>query len=204
MQKYRTNTFKDCRGYEAWKFSSHQKSSINKGLKVASFETAYNWMMDNEDRARACAIVPDDPRGARAISGINSVAYPSEYAAIAALPQSQRQPAVQNFYQVHFWNQWYARLTFDDVSKRVFDAAVNMGPGTAVKLLQQASGSAVDGAWGPDTVALVNSIDSATMVSKFQAARLAHYQAIVANNPSLAQYLGTAEKPGSWWIRATQ
>ena len=170
---------------------------------MADFFIAYNWMMDNEDEARACAIVPDAPPGAHAISGINSAAYPSEYATIAAILQNQRQMSVQQFYQDHFWNQWYARLNYDDVAKRVFDAAVNMGPGTAVKLLQQACGSAVDGAWGPITVSVANSFASPVLVVAFQKTRLGHYQDIVANNPSLARYLGTAEHPGPWWIRAT-
>ena len=170
---------------------------------MADFFAAYNWMMNNEDRSRACAIVPDAPPGAHAISGINSAAYPSEYASIAAMPQNKRQSAVQSFYQDHFWNQWYARLNSDEVAKRVFDAAVNMGPGTAVKLLQQAAGSSVDGAWGPITVGAANAVDSTTLVTSFQKVRLAHYQGIVQSNPTLASYLGTAQHPGPWWIRAT-
>ena len=115
----------------------------------------------------------------------------------------QRQSAVQAFYQDHFWNQWYARLTSDEVAKRVFDAAVNMGPGTAVKLLQQAVGSSVDGTWGPVTVGAANAVDPSTLVASFQKVRLSHYQGIVASNPTLASYLGTAQHPGPWWSRAT-
>lgn len=177
---------------------------------MADFFTSYNWMMDNEDRGRVCAVVPDTPKGTKAISGINSGAYPTQYAAVAALPQNQRESAVQSFYQTEFWNQWYAQLLSDDLAKRVFDAAVNMGPGTAVKLLQQAINEivttpiVVDGGWGPNTVASANSCVPIALIGRLQQARLAHYQAIVDRNPADAQYLGTAEHPGPWWTRATQ
>jgi lysozyme family protein len=160
-------------------------------------------MMDNEDRQRACKTVPDptasDPN-AQAISGINSAAYPGQFAAIEALPQTQRGPAVEQFYRMTFWNKWFDQLTSDDIAKRVLDAAVNMGPVTAVKILQQAVGSVIDGTWGPNTVAAVNADDNA--VPEFQIARLAHYQQIVQNNPAEAHFLGDADNPGPWWMRA--
>ena len=51
---------------------------------MADWNTAYNFMMDNEDGPRACAQIPDAPEqhdpvtgeriGAFAISGVNSAA----------------------------------------------------------------------------------------------------------------------------------
>ena len=113
---------------------------------MADWNTAYNWMMNKEDAARACAQVSDAcPGGVAgpcfAISGVNSGAWPAEFAAIAALPQAQREPLVQQFYQNHFWNNWYAQLNSDDLSMRVFDFAVNGGSGSAVRCLQQAVNS---------------------------------------------------------------
>lgn len=177
---------------------------------MADFLVSYNWMMDNEDRARQYKTVPDPPPGSFAISGINSAAYPNQFAVINALAQSARGSEVQNFYQTQFWNQWFNQLLSDDVAKRVFDEAVNAGPGTAVKVLQQAVNQivttpiAVDGGWGPNTLAAVNGCVAVALVSQVQQARLAHYQAIVAANPSDAKYLGTQQNPGPWWIRATQ
>ena len=177
---------------------------------MADFLVSYNWMMDNEDRARQYKMVPDSPQGAFAISGVNSFAYPKQFAAINVLPQASRGPAIQSFYQTQFWNGWFDQLLSDDVAKRVFDAAVNTGPGTAVKLLQTAvnrtanSPLVVDGGWGPKTVAGVNGCVAAALVSQFQQVRLEHYQAIVAANPLDAKYLGTEKFPGPWWIRATQ
>ena len=177
---------------------------------MADFLVSYNWAMDNEDRGRQYKMVPDAPPGAYAISGINSFAYPTQFAAINVIPQTQRGPAVQNFYQTQFWNTRFAQLLSDDIAKRVFDSAVNMGPGTAVKVLQTAINQivttpiAVDGGWGPNTVAAANGCVAVALVSQFQQARLAHYQAIVAANPADLKYLGTEKNPGPWWIRATQ
>ena len=172
---------------------------------MAHWNTAYNWMMDNEDAARACAQVPDAPPGAFAISGINSAAWPEEFAAIAALPQDQRVPLVQQFYENHFWNMWYAQLLPDDLCKRIFDFAVNAGSAASVRCLQQAlntlagSGAAQlvdDSDWGPMTLDAANSADPVALVEAFQAERGAFHQAIVADNPSLAIYLA------AWTARA--
>lgn len=159
---------------------------------MANFDVCFNWMMDNEDRRRSYQTVPDYPPGSSAISGINSHAYPNQFASILAIPQNQRGPAVQEFYQVNFWNQWFGQLSYDDVAKRVFDAAVNMGPATAVKLLQIAVGfntSDVDGAWGPHTVSAANVMSSPALVNAFQSARTEHYRQIVDRNPSEGIYL---------------
>jgi lysozyme family protein len=170
---------------------------------MAQWNVAYNWMLDNEDRARAYNVVPDAPPGAFAISGINSASFPSEFDTIAKLMISERGPEVEDFYRAHFWNQWYAQLTSDDLCKRVFDFAVNAGSVAAVRCLQRACNSfpiqvplIEDGGWGPLTVAKVNILDPDILVAAFQQARIAHYKAIVAANPEDAQYLS------GWLARA--
>jgi lysozyme family protein len=171
---------------------------------MADWNTAYNFMMDNEDLKRAYAIVPDAPEqldpvtkeriGAFAIAGINSAAFPGEYACIAATAQQYRAKLVERFYRTHFWNQWFDQLASDDIAKRVFDMAVNGGAGTAVRLLQCAildlSGiDGIDGQWGPMTVTRANWLDADKLVSAFQRRRVARYREIVAKNPADARYL---------------
>lgn len=177
---------------------------------MADWNTAYNWMMNKEDAPRACAQVSDAcPSGVAgpcfAISGINSGAWPAEFAAIAALPPAQRGPLVQQFYQNHFWNNWYAQLNSDDLCMRVFDFAVNAGSGSSVRCLQQAVNSLLptgapqlteDGGWGPMTLNAANAADPATLVLAFKAKRAAYYQSIVAANPNKSIFL-----PG-WILRA--
>jgi hypothetical protein len=172
---------------------------------MADWNTAYNWMMDNEDSERACAQVPDAPPGAFAISGVNSASWPAEFAAIAAVPQGEREPLVQQFYQNHFWDSWFAQVNSDDVCKRVFDFAVNGGTGSAVRCLQEAVNSLAapgaaqigeDGGWGPMTLGAVNAADPVPLTAAFQARRVAHYQAIAAKDPSTQRYLA------AWTARA--
>ena len=201
---------------------------------MANWNVCYNWMMDNEDRTRACKTVPDPvtphltpdmteeekqaeiqkAENAQAISGINSYYFPVQFAKIAALPQSQRAPAVQQFYKDELWNQWFDGLNSDEVGKRVLDATVNMGGITAVKILQRAINSAahtyddpvvtVDGKWGPATVREANNIPVPDyLVIEFKRLRLGWYQDIVTKNPNKAKFLGTQDNPGPWWRRAT-
>jgi len=168
---------------------------------MADFDVAFNWMMDAEDRSRKYAVVPDYPPGSHAISGINSSSFPGAYQAIAALPQSTRGPAIENFYRTSFWNQWFSQLTSDELAKRVFDMAVNGGPGTAVKLLQEAIGDcgqtvSIDGKWGPNTVAAANACTESEIVLAFKAARAQRYRDIVERNPAESGFLD------AWLTRA--
>ncbi len=161
---------------------------------MADFQTCFEWMLDNEDARRAYARVPDAPPGAFAISGINSAAFPSDFAAIEAIPQAQRGPSIKRFYEVHFWNNWFSQLLSDDLAKRVFDAAVNMGAGTAIRLLQTAANAlggalTVDGGWGTLTLTAANSANSAALIATFIEAREDHYREIVRNNPADEKYL---------------
>ena len=105
---------------------------------MADFNYCINFVLDNEDRTRACAVVPDPPPGSFALSGINSHYWPDDFARISALPQSERLPAVIDFYRVNFWNDWLEQMVSDDLTARVLDSRVNQGAGTATRLLQQA------------------------------------------------------------------
>ena len=162
---------------------------------MANFTTAFEWTMEFEDPKREYALISDAPPGAHAISGINSAAFASDFAAIAAIPQAQRAPSIQRFYQIHFWNTWFDQLESDEIAKRVFDAAVNMGPGTAVKLLQEALAAAlgafvaVDGQWGPQTLQHANNCNPDMVCAEFRKARATHYRAIVEENPAAGKYL---------------
>lgn len=176
---------------------------------MAVFQISFDWMMQNEDGPGPPYRYEEvsDP-GGDAISGINSAAFPDDFLRILNTPQAERGPLVVSFYQAKFWNRWYAQLLFDEVAKRVFDEGVNAGPVTTVKVLQQAinaTGAAsviVDRTWGPATVAAANECAEDELVYCFKQARLARYQAIAAVNPADAHYLGTAAKPGPWWVRA--
>lgn len=169
---------------------------------MADFETAFNWTMDNEDSGREYKTVPDAPPGAHAISGINSAAFPSDFARIDALPIDQRPAAVESFYRLRFWSPWLAQIQSNELAKRVFDAEFNMGEGTGVKLLQTAVESTagvslvVDGLWGPATLHGANACDPEAITEAFKAVRKQYYRDIVLKNPASAKYLN------NWLARA--
>ena len=145
---------------------------------MASFDVCFDWTMGFEDPERECLTIPDAPPGVFAISGINSHAFPTDFATINSIARAQRFPSVKRFYQVHFWNSYFAQLASDEVAKRVFDAAVNMGPGIAVRLLQEAIPTQVDCAWGIITLGAANNCDEAVLVKAFRTVRADYYRKI--------------------------
>lgn len=179
---------------------------------MADFDVCYDFMMDNEDEARKCASVPDpvEPKlnpamteqerdaeiarakGARAISGINSYYYPEDFATINSITDLDlRRSAVKGFYRREFWNHWYDQTGSNEKAKRIYDCGVNNGPGTAVRIAQQAVNRistptiTEDGGWGPVTIEAVNRCDDTAFVPAFQEARVDRYDAIYAKNPNV-------------------
>ncbi len=178
---------------------------------MSSFDVCYNFMMINEDGPAPYRYKCVDDTGGFAISGINSASFPDEFQIIAGIPQADRGSWVEQFYRLHFWSDWYEQLVSDEVAKRVFDSAVNMGSRTACKLLQQAINSLAqdipvkeDAQWGANTVKWANACHPEELANAFRQKRLDYYSEIVERNPATARYLGTAKKPGPWWIRAAK
>jgi hypothetical protein len=163
---------------------------------VSSFDICYPFLLPNEDRTPPRYESMPDPTktdpGAQAIAGINSCYWPNEFELIAAAPQNQRGPLVQQFYHVHFWNHWLDALVSNRIAAMALDAGVNQGQGWAVRFLQNGAGCAVDGLWGPETVSAVNAASLDQMVYGFIAARFARYRQV--GGPSLPQWLARAAK----------
>lgn len=167
---------------------------------MATFETAFNWTMDFEDPERKYEIVPD--AGGQALSGINSAAFPTDFARIAAFAPADRPAAVESFYRLRFWSPWLEQLQSDEVAKRVFDHGFNNNEHNAVKFLQTAAETVsgvslmVDGLWGPSTLHGANGCDSAALTEAFKTVRKQFYRDLVLKNPDKAKYLN------GWLARA--
>ena len=78
--------------------------------------------------------------------GISAAAYPT--LDIAQLTQS----AAEAIYRRDYWEKIQGDQLPGSVAAVVFDAAVNNGPGRAIRWLQHALGVLVDGLLGPDTL----------------------------------------------------
>lgn len=167
---------------------------------MASFDVAFNWVMDTEDPQRRYAEKGDNK--GRVISGVNSRAWPEQFAQLQLIPQALRGLAVKTFYQVNYWNRWLEQLHSDEVAKRVMDMQVNGGP--AVRYLQHAIAEAggkaltIDGEWGPHTVEEANACDEYQIVSAFKAERAQYYRDCAERDPNdlpdLAGWLARAER----------
>ena len=166
---------------------------------MALFETAYSFVLPNEAGTPPSYKITADPArhhiDAKAIAGINSAFFPSDFAFIASLPEDQRALAVAAYYQRVWWNRWLGNINSNAVAAVVMDAQVNMGASVGTELLQGAlcdcgHNVGVDGAFGPITVAAVNSVLSASLVQAFQAARADKYRAI--GGPNLGAWLRRA------------
>lgn len=100
-------------------------------------------------------------------------------------------PAATNLYRQYFWNEGFYNLDSQQLANKAFDLAVNMGVGSAVKLLQRAlnelnaDSCEVDGVLGKVTAAACNSADENVLYTAFISQADSMYRQI-AKNPSLA------------------
>lgn len=83
---------------------------------------------------------------------------------------------VKPLYKRKYWDKVCGDDLPAGVDYCVFDAAVNSGPGRAIKWLQQAVGTTQDGALGPKTLAAVKAADPQLLVVGYNAVRLAFLQ----------------------------
>lgn len=156
---------------------------------MANFDVAFEWLMTSEDPKGTFEMTPDAPPGAYAIAGINSHSFPTAFRRISIQPSSARRAEVYNFYLNYFWNPGqFNKLRGDDLAKRVFDAAVNMGSVTAVKILQRALEITDDGQWGSETVSTANGREQDGLRIAFRAWRDREYDAIIKGRPEYEKY----------------
>jgi lysozyme family protein len=95
----------------------------------------------------------------------------------------------QNIYYDRYWLAAKCDKIGAPMSLLHFDTAVNMGVGTAAKFLQSALGVSADGAIGPGTLAAYSACkDIPALCTKYLNLRQAHYDAIIARNPSQAKF----------------
>lgn len=91
-------------------------------------------------------------------------------------------------YQAEYWNSLYEQIFSQTVANKLFDMGVNMGVGTAVKLLQRTLGVGQDGAFGPRTLLATNQ-EADALLAPYKSILAQHYQEIAARNPAEAKFL---------------
>jgi lysozyme family protein len=96
----------------------------------------------------------------------------------------------EDFYGVEFWDKHsIGQIEDQAVANKVLDLAVNMGPGTAIGLLQKALAVTQDGVIGPVTAGKANQVPPDLLLASLREAAKAHYQRIVKSHPEYAACL---------------
>jgi len=131
---------------------------------------------------------PRDP-GGETKYGISKRSYPS-----LDIANLTREDAIAIYYRDWWQRYGYGRINDEAVATKVFDMAVNMGPATAHRLLQEALvflGFAVDvdGIIGPQTIGGANKADPGRLLQVLRWLTAHHYYRIAAQRPQSRAFL---------------
>ena len=97
------------------------------------------------------------------------------------------QGLVIDFYHKNFWD--YDGLNDQYIAWKVFDLGVNIGKPHAVKILQQAVGTNLDGVYGPNTERLTNLHPKGSLATILRASAEQYHKQIVVTHPEDAIFL---------------
>lgn len=127
--------------------------------------------------------------GGRTYRGITHGTY-DHWRRLHGLPQRDVAEATDEeiaaCYHEFFWVKASCDHWWWPLSLSVFDAAVQHSPRRAIKLLQQASGAAVDGIVGPQTRGKVAIMRRLPLLARLRWHRLVYYGRIVQKRPTQA------------------
>jgi len=131
---------------------------------------------------------PRDP-GGETKYGISKRSYPD-----LDIANLTRADAIAIYYRDWWQRYGYDRLQDDAVATKLLDMAVNMGPATAHRLLQEALvflgyPVAVDGILGPQTVAAANRADPKRLLQVLRWLAAHHYYRIAVQRPQSRAFL---------------
>jgi lysozyme family protein len=149
---------------------------------MARFDKAIGTVLEHEG---GYTFDPNDP-GGETKYGISRKAYPSLDIKALTLDQAKA------IYKRDYWI--YSRIEDQDVATKVFDLAVNLGPPAAHRLLQTAllalgETVAVDGVFGPQTLAATNRVTPEQLLQELRAQAAVYYAHTVLTNPSEQKFL---------------
>lgn len=134
------------------------------------FDTAFNRLVDPQHEG-GYVNNPNDP-GGETKYGISKRAFPGEDIPNLTLDRAKQ------IYCDKYWGPAGCDGVPSEVAYELFDMAVNMGVGTAIKALQQAVGADPDGVLGPKTLMCAQAMNGAAALRKLQAIRLQRYTAM--------------------------
>ena len=117
----------------------------------------------------------DDPGGATRYGITERVARQHGYDGdMRELPMS----VARDVYRQSYWDAVNADQFHPALAFQLFDAAVNHGPSTAIKLLQRSVAVTDDGVYGPVTARAVEGATLVDVLLRFNATRLEYYTSL--------------------------
>lgn len=133
----------------------------------AAFDRALAFVLQHEGGDT----ITDDPADPGGLTkwGISLRSYPG--LDIRALTRDQ----AADIYCADYWHAGSCDALPPGVAVMHMDACVNQGVKAAAKLLQLAAGVTADGAIGPKTLAAVQRMDAAALLTEYAARRMSHY-----------------------------
>ncbi len=93
-------------------------------------------------------------------------------ATLAAIPDA----VLHDIYRQRYWQRAACDQLPAAIAAWQFDTAVNQGPVTAIRLLQEAAGTSIDGEFGPLTAMAIASSDLAQLITRAADLRRARYR----------------------------
>lgn len=123
--------------------------------------------------------------------GISQKSYPNEDILNLTIERAKF------LYQRDYWNPIMGnQILNQNIADSIFDSAVNMGVGSAVKLVQLVVHTVQDGSMGPKTISAINTYFPSLFLAEFKLAKIQKYVNICLNNSSQKTFLL------GWIIRA--
>lgn len=155
---------------------------LGKKLEMAQFEPAVEKVIANEGGDTVTDIAAD--RGGLTKFGISQNAFP--HVQIETLTREQ----AKYIYKSNFWDKVRGDEIVDQsVAEAIFDTAVNMGVGAAIKLVQTTLGVKADGILGPVTIKAINQASVRDFRSSFTLTKIARYAQICNTDKSQRAFL---------------
>ena len=145
-----------------------------------NFDTAFSLLLGHEGDY---SDHPDDPGGKTRYGVTEAVAREVGYKGdMRELPLE----LAQRIYRAKYWDEVQADFLPAGIRYVMFDAAVNSGPGQAVRWLQKALGVVEDGILGPKTLAAAAAQNADALRTRLLAKRL-RFMASRTNWPSFGR-----------------
>ena len=157
-------------------------------MPTNAFEAALNFVLRWEG---GFVDHPADP-GGRTNRGVTQKTY-NAWRAVQGLPERDVKliddADVHAVYESGYWRPPRCDLLDRPLDLVHLDTAVNMGPGRAVRFLQQAVGCGVDGGFGPATQRAVSECRPSDTLDTYCNIRENFYRQIVARKPEQSVFL---------------